>query len=86
MIAIPVITTVAFKLSGGPKEQNGQIDLFDLGTRSGLNMPVDSLLVMTGFLLPVVVACSRQRHRGRGELGSFINPHLPGFAQGRKFG
>jgi ABC-2 type transport system permease protein len=56
MIAIPVITTVAFKASGGPKVENGQITLFDLGTRSGLNMPVDSLLVMTGFLLPVVVA------------------------------
>lgn len=56
MIAIPVITTVAFKLSGGPKERNGQLNLFDLGTRSGLNMPIDSLLVMTGFLLPVVVA------------------------------
>jgi ABC-2 type transport system permease protein len=56
MIAIPVITTVAFKLSGGPKERNGQINLFDLGTRSGLNMPVDSLLVMSGFLLPVIVS------------------------------
>jgi len=56
MIAIPVITTVAFKLSGGPKERNGQINLFDLGARSGLNMPVDSLLVMSGFLLPVVVS------------------------------
>ena len=55
MIAIPVITTVAFKASGGPKEQNGQLTLFDLGTRSGINMPIDSLLVMTGFLLPVVV-------------------------------
>jgi ABC-2 type transport system permease protein len=55
MVLIPVITIVAFKLSGGPKEQNGQINLFDLGTRSGLNMPVDSLLVMSGFLLPVVV-------------------------------
>ena len=56
MIAIPVITTVAFKLSGGPKEQNGQITLFDLGTRSGLNMPITSLLLMSGFLLPVVVS------------------------------
>jgi ABC-2 type transport system permease protein len=56
MIAIPVITTVAFKLSGGPKEQNGQIDLFNLGTRSGLNMPITSLLTMSGFLLPVVVS------------------------------
>lgn len=56
MVAIPVITVVAFKLSGGPKERNGQISLFDLGTRSGLNMPIDSLLVMSGFLLPVVVS------------------------------
>jgi ABC-2 type transport system permease protein len=56
MILIPVITTVAFKLSGGPKERNGQLNLFDLGSRSGLNMPIDSLLVMTGFLLPVVVS------------------------------
>jgi ABC-2 type transport system permease protein len=56
MVLIPVITTVAFKLSGGPKERNGQFNLFDLGTRSGLNMPIDSLLVMSGFLLPVVVA------------------------------
>jgi len=56
MIAIPVITTVAFKLSGGPKERNGQITLFDLGAHSGLNMPVDSLLVMSGFLLPVVIS------------------------------
>lgn len=56
MILIPIITTVAFKVSGGPKERNSQITLFDLGTRSGLNMPVDSLLVMSGFLLPVVVA------------------------------
>jgi ABC-2 type transport system permease protein len=56
MIAIPVITVVAFKLSGGPNERNGQLNLFDLGTRSGLNMPIDSLLVMSGFLLPVVVS------------------------------
>jgi ABC-2 type transport system permease protein len=56
MIAIPVITTVAFRLGGGPKERNGQINLFDLGARSGLNMPVDALLVMSGFLLPVVVS------------------------------
>jgi ABC-2 type transport system permease protein len=56
MVLIPTITTIAFALSGGPKERNGQFNLFDLGTRSGLNMPIDALLVMTGFLLPVVVS------------------------------
>jgi ABC-2 type transport system permease protein len=55
VIAIPVITTIAFKASGGPHPRNGELNLFDLGTRSGLNMPINSLLVMSGFLLPVVV-------------------------------
>jgi len=55
MVVIPVIMTVAFKLSGGPKEQ-GQINLFDLGARSGLNIPLAALLLMSGFLLPVAVS------------------------------
>ena len=71
MVAIPVITTLAFKLSGGPQgAERRSSTCFDLGTRSGLNMPIDSLLVMTGFLLPVVVSSvCRRRHRRRGELG-----------------
>lgn len=54
MVAIPVITTVAFKLSGGPKGER-QADFFNLAAHSGLNMPLASLASMSSFLLPVVV-------------------------------
>ncbi len=55
MIAVPIITTLALKLGGQPRER-GQADFFTVATHSGLNIPLASLSVMTGFLLVVVVA------------------------------
>ena len=59
MVAIPLITIIAFKLGGGPSgrgAQSAQESLFDLATRSGLNMPLAALLSVNSFLLPVVVS------------------------------
>ena len=56
MVAIPLIMTLAFKLGGGPSGQRAQESLFSFATRSGLNMPLSSLLAVSGFLLPVVVS------------------------------
>ncbi len=55
MVAIPLIIAVAFKLGGGPHER-GEVNLFSLATRSGLNMPLAALLSVNSFLLPVVVS------------------------------
>ncbi|MGD0764859.1 MAG: ABC transporter permease [Dehalococcoidia bacterium] len=59
MVVIPLITTIAFKLGGGPSghgARSAQESLFELATRSGLNMPLAALLSVNGFLLPVVVS------------------------------
>src|SRR6476620_1995887 len=54
MAGIPTIMVIAFEITGGPKD-SGDRDLFQLATRSGLNMPLAALSVMSNFLLPVVV-------------------------------
>ena len=57
MVAIPLIIAVAFKLGGGPSGQSAQESTSSASaTRSGLNMPLASLLAVSGFLLPVVVS------------------------------
>lgn len=56
MVAIPLIMTLAFKLGGGPSGRRAEVSLFALATRSGLNMPLSSLLAVSGFLLPVIVS------------------------------
>lgn len=55
MVAVPIITTLALRLGGSPRQQ-GQADFFTVATHSGLNIPLASLTAMTGFLLVVVVA------------------------------
>jgi ABC-2 type transport system permease protein len=54
MVGIPTLMTAAFLLTGGPRDRRDQ-DLFALATRSGLNMPLAALALMSNFLLPVVV-------------------------------
>jgi ABC-2 type transport system permease protein len=56
MVAIPVIMTLAFRFGGGPDGQRAEESLFDLATRSGLNMPLAALIGMSGLFLPVAVS------------------------------
>ncbi len=58
MAAIPIIITLATRLGGPPHSERNQTQqgLFLLVTRSGINLPIAALVLMTGFLLPVVVA------------------------------
>jgi ABC-2 type transport system permease protein len=53
MAGIPTLMVIAFKITGGPRDREEQ-DLFALATRSGLNMPLAALGLMSNFLLPVV--------------------------------
>ena len=55
MAAVPVIMTIGFAVGGSPHDR-GEVNLFELGTRSGLNMPLAALTVMQNFLLVVVVS------------------------------
>jgi ABC-2 type transport system permease protein len=56
--ALPVIITIAFKVGGGPGRHGGagEVDLFTVATKSGINMPLAALTGMQGFLLVIVVA------------------------------
>ncbi len=54
MVGIPTLMTAAFLLTGG-RGDRGTPDLLDLATRSGLNMPLAALALMSNFLLPVAV-------------------------------
>jgi len=54
---LPVIITIALKVGGPPHERGGGAEegFFRLATKSGVNMPIAALSVMSMFLLPVVV-------------------------------
>jgi ABC-2 type transport system permease protein len=55
---LPVIITIALKVGGPPHERGGggaEEGFFRLATKSGVNMPIAALSVMSMFLLPVVV-------------------------------
>jgi ABC-2 type transport system permease protein len=55
---LPVIITIALKVGGPPHERGGggaEEGFFRLATKSGVNMPIAALSVMSMFLLPIVV-------------------------------
>jgi ABC-2 type transport system permease protein len=54
---LPAVITVAFALGGPPHRQGGRgAGLFDIATKSGVNMPLAALTGMQGFLLVIVTA------------------------------
>ena len=57
-VGLPVIITIALKVGGPPRERGGggaEEGFFRLATKSGVNMPIAALSVMSMFLLPIVV-------------------------------
>jgi ABC-2 type transport system permease protein len=56
--AIPILITLALKIGGVPANPQGspQYDFFVVATRSGLEMPLVTLMSVTPFLLVAVVA------------------------------
>ena len=54
---LPVIITIALKVGGPPHERGGgnEEGFFRLATKSGVNMPIAALSVMSMFLLPIVI-------------------------------
>ena len=55
--SLPVIITIALKVGGPPHERGGgnEEGFFRLATKSGVNMPIAALSVMSMFLLPIVI-------------------------------
>lgn len=54
-IGLPIIITIALKTSGPPRDRGNTEGFFRLATKSGINMPIAALSVMSLFLLPVIV-------------------------------
>src|SRR6202007_2147647 len=55
---LPVIITIALKVGGPPRGRGGngaEEGFFRLATKSGVNMPIAALSVMSMFLLPIVI-------------------------------
>ena len=55
---LPIIITIALKVGGPPHERGGnsaEEGFFRLATKSGVNMPIAALSVMSMFLLPIVI-------------------------------
>jgi len=53
---LPIIITIALKTGGPPRGRgDAQAGFFRLATKSGINMPLAALSVMSLFLLPVIV-------------------------------
>lgn len=55
-LGLPIIITIALKAGGPPRDRgDSEAAFFRLATKSGINMPLAALSVMSLFLLPVVV-------------------------------
>jgi len=55
---LPIIITIALKVGGPPHgrgDNNPEEAFFRLATKSGVNMPIAALSVMSMFLLPIVI-------------------------------
>lgn len=55
---LPVIITIALKVGGPPRghgANNAEEGFFRLATKSGVNMPIAAISVMSMFLLPIIV-------------------------------
>lgn len=56
MVLLPTVMTIGFAVGGPPHHDRGNdVGLFELATKSGLNMPLAALSAIENFLLIVVV-------------------------------